>query len=156
MLSIQAAAESDVPILFELIRGLAEYEKLPISATEQTLRETLFGEHPYAEVLIARLDKRPIGYALYFHIYSTFLARPGLYLEDLFVVQEHRSKGVGRALLARVAQIAVQRHCARLDWSVLAWNERAISFYQRLGASIFSDWRICRVSGDELAKLAES
>src|SRR6059058_5065546 len=106
----------------QLIRGLAEFEKLPLSATEQNLRETLFGPRPYAEVLIARLDDQPVGYALFFHTYSTFLARPSLYLEDLYVVNEHRSKGIGRAMLSRVAQIALERNCQRLDWTVLAWN----------------------------------
>src|SRR5207244_9460845 len=121
MLDIQPARESDVPVLMQLIRGLAEFEKLPLSATEEGLRETLFGPRPYAEVLIARLNDQPVGYALFFHTYSTFLTCPGLYLEDLYVVEAHRSKGIGRALLARVAKLAMERKCARLDWAVLAW-----------------------------------
>src|SRR5204863_5983185 len=116
---IRPARESDIPVLLMLIRGLAEFERLSVSATEEGLRQTLFGAKPYAESLIARLDDRPIGYAVFFHTYATFAAAPGLYLEDLFVVEEQRSRGVGRALLARVAQIALERKCARLEWSVL-------------------------------------
>jgi GNAT superfamily N-acetyltransferase len=155
-ISIAPANESDIPMLLKFIYALAEYEKLPVAATEQALRTTLFGPHPFAQVLIARRGDVPVGYALFFHTYSTFLASPGLYLEDLFVLEEHRGKGIGRALLARVAQIARERKCGRVDWTVLAWNERAIDFYKRLGAAIYSDWRICRLSGTELETLAES
>jgi GNAT superfamily N-acetyltransferase len=154
-LKISPATSQDVPTLLSLIQALAEYEKLPASATAENLRETLFGPRPYAEVLIARLDNVAVGYALFFHTYSTFLAAPGLYLEDLFVLEEHRCKGVGKALLARVAKIARERNCPRLDWSVLAWNKLAIDFYRRLGAAIYEDWRICRLEGDSLAALAD-
>jgi len=155
-LQIAPASIDDVPILLSFIRALAEYEKLPVDLSEDKLRDTLFGEHPYAEVLIARLDNLPVGYALFFHTYSTFLASPGLYLEDLFVLEEHRGKGIGRALLAYLAQIARGRNCQRLDWTVLAWNQRAIDFYKRLGAQVYSDWRICRLEGAELKQLADT
>src|SRR2546421_7051791 len=116
-------------------------------ADEEELRRTLFGERPYAEVLIARLNRTPIGFALFFHNYSTFLAQPGIYLEDIFVLPEHRGLGVGKALLRRVAQIARERNCGRLEWAVLDWNQPAIEFYQRLGATAMPHWRICRVTG---------
>ena len=154
-LTIKPAIESDLSVLLSLIQGLAQYEKLPITANARSLRETLFGPRPYAEVLIARLGEMPIGYALFFHTYSTFLASPGLYLEDLFVMEEHRSKGIGHAMLAQVARIALQRNCIKFEWTVLEWNTRAIDFYRRLGASIHSEWKICRVMGNELQQLAD-
>jgi GNAT superfamily N-acetyltransferase len=158
LINISSATTHDVPTILAFIRGLAEYEKLShrCTATEQSLRETLFGEKPYAEVLIARLDAAPVGYALFFHSYSTFMAKPGLYLEDLFVLPEHRGKGVGKALLRRVAQIAHARGCGRLEWSVLDWNEPAIEFYKRLGATVMPDWRICRVAEEQLATFGDS
>src|SRR5207249_2390375 len=122
-------------------------------ATEEALRSTLFGDRAYAEVLMAREDDLPIGFALFFHNYSTFLARPGIYLEDLFVLPEHRGKGAGKALLGRIAQIARERNCGRLEWSVLDWNQTAIEFYQRIGATVLSDWRICRMTADQFARL---
>jgi GNAT superfamily N-acetyltransferase len=154
-LTIAPATESDIPALLDLIRALAEYEKLPLTGSVEKLRETLFGPRPYAEVLLAKLDGKPAGYALFFHTYSTFLAAPGLYLEDLFVLEQHRCKGIGKALLARVAKITRERNCERLDWSVLAWNELAINFYKRLGAAVYDDWRICRLEGEPLAALAD-
>jgi GNAT superfamily N-acetyltransferase len=156
MIEISPATRSDVPQILAFIRGLAEYEKLShlCVATEQSLARTLFGERPHAEVLIARLDGIPVGYALFFHTYSTFLAKPGLYLEDLFVLPEHRGKGVGKALIIRVAAIAQERDCGRLEWSVLDWNESAIGFYRNIGAAILDDWRICRMTEKELAALA--
>jgi GNAT superfamily N-acetyltransferase len=155
-IAITPATEADVPVIRAFIRGLAEYEKLAnqFVATEDDLRRTLFGGRPYAEVLIARMDGEPAGYALYFHSYSTFLAQPGMYLEDLFVLPELRSRGVGKALLREVAKIARQRDCGRLEWSVLDWNESAIGFYRRVGADVMSDWRICRLSGEGIDKLA--
>jgi GNAT superfamily N-acetyltransferase len=155
-ITITPATEADVPAILAFIRGLAEYEKLAdrMVATEDDLRRTLFGARPYAEVLIARMDGNPAGYALFFHSYSTFLARPGMYLEDLFVLPELRSRGVGKALLRGVAKIARQRDCGRLEWSVLDWNESAIGFYRRVGADIMDDWRICRLSGEGIEKLA--
>jgi GNAT superfamily N-acetyltransferase len=157
-LQIHPATEADIPQILAFIRGLAEYEKLAHQciATEESLRKTLFGPRPYADVIIARLDGKPVGFALFFHNYSTFLARPGIYLEDIFVLPEHRGAGVGKALLKRVAQIAKERDCGRLEWSVLDWNEPSIEFYKRLGAAVLPDWRICRMTAEQFAKLAES
>jgi GNAT superfamily N-acetyltransferase len=123
-------------------------------AREETLQEHLFGENPYCEVLIAEDASGPAGFALYFFNYSTFLTAPGIYLEDLFVLPERRGAGVGRALLTRLAQIALERGCARLEWSVLDWNEPAIGFYRRLGARMMDEWTTCRLSGDALLALA--
>jgi GNAT superfamily N-acetyltransferase len=155
-ISISPATEQDVPIILSFIRGLANYEKLSdtVTATEDQLRKTLFGEHRYAEVLIARIEILPVGFALYYHNYSTFLAKPGIYLEDLFVLPDHRNKGVGKALLVKLAQIAAERNCGRLEWSVLDWNESAINFYKRIGAAMLPDWRICRMNENEIASLA--
>ena len=157
-LQITPATESDVPTILGLIRGLAEYEKLSHQcvATEQQLRETLFGQRHYAEVIIARLGGKLVGYALYFHNYSTFLARPGMYLEDIFVLPEFRGKGFGRSLLVRLAQIARERNCGRLEWSVLGWNQPAIDFYRRMGATVMPDWRICRLTAEDFGKLADA
>lgn len=157
-IEILPATSKDVPIILSFIRGLAEYEKLAHQcvATELTLRETLFGDRPFAEVLIARLDGTPAGFALFFHNYSTFLAKPGIYLEDLFVLPELRGKGVGKSLLIELAKIARDRHCGRLEWSVLDWNEPAIGFYQRLGATVMPDWRICRLTVDGIENLAST
>ena len=154
-LRIDHATADDVPAILRFIRGLAEYEKLAdrYTATESSLRETLFGDKAYAEVLIARLQDVAVGYALFFHSYSTFMAKPGLYLEDLFVLTEHRGKGVGKALLLSVARIARERNCGRLEWSVLDWNQPAIDFYKRMGALVMSDWRICRLTEEQLQKL---
>jgi GNAT superfamily N-acetyltransferase len=154
--TIRAAERSDVPTIAELIRGLARYERLEgdVSMTEARLEETLFGTRPYAETLIAEADGKAVGFALFFHNYSTFLARPGIYLEDLFVLETHRGGGIGRALLTRLAAIAVERDCGRLEWSVLDWNQDAIGFYQRLGAKPSSDWTVYRLVGDALTSLA--
>jgi GNAT superfamily N-acetyltransferase len=155
-LKIQPATAGDVPAILSFIRGLAEFEKLShrVSATEEKLRETLFGHRRYAEVLIARLSGQPVGQALFFHTYSTFMAQPGIYLEDLYVLPEHRSRGIGLALLKSLARVARQRNCGRLEWAVLDWNERAISFYRRIGADVLPDWRICRVDEETIQKLA--
>lgn len=156
VLEIRSASRSDVPLILEFIRGLAEYEKLcdECTATELQLERTLFGERPVAEVVIAYRGSVPAGFALFFHNYSTFLARPGIYLEDLFVDPAHRGFGVGRALLSHLAALAVERECGRLEWSVLDWNVDAIGFYEKLGARAMSDWTVYRVTGDALAKLA--
>jgi hypothetical protein len=156
-IDIAAATEADVPAILAFIHGLAEYEKLSdqMVATEDALRRTLFGARPYAEVLIARVDGEPAGFALFFHNYSTFLARPGIYLEDLFVLPAMRTRGVGKALLRAVASIARERECGRLEWSVLDWNEPAIEFYRRMGAEVMPDWRICRLTGEGIDKLAD-
>jgi GNAT superfamily N-acetyltransferase len=157
-IDVYAATEKDVPTIRAFIRGLAEYEKLThqFVATEESLRETLFGPRPYAEVLIGRLNGTPVGFALFFHNYSTFLAKPGIYLEDLFVLPEYRGNGVGKALLVKLAEIARERNCGRLEWSVLDWNQPAIDFYQRIGAKLLPDWRICRMTADEFSRLADS
>jgi GNAT superfamily N-acetyltransferase len=156
--SISIANESDIPTILQFIRGLAEYEKLSHQcvATETALRETLFGPHKFAEVLIARMNDVPVGFALFFHNYSTFLARPGMYLEDLFVLPEYRGQGAGKALLKQLAKIARERNCGRLEWSVLDWNEPAIGFYKRIGATVMPDWRICRMTAEQIEKFAES
>jgi GNAT superfamily N-acetyltransferase len=155
-LTIRPAVEDDVPLVVRFIRGLAEYEKLlhECHATEERVRESLFGARPDAEVVIAEVDGAPAGFALFFHNYSTFLARRGLYLEDLFVLPEHRGAGVGRALLAHLARIAVERGCGRLEWWVLDWNEPAIRFYESLGAEPMDEWTVYRVTGDALTRLA--
>jgi GNAT superfamily N-acetyltransferase len=157
-ISILPATEADVPQILRFIRGLADYERLThmVCATEDSLRKTLFGGAPSAEVLIASLDNEPAGFALFFHNYSTFLAKRGIYLEDLFVLPEFRGKGVGKALLKGVAQIAKQRDCGRLEWSVLDWNQPAIDFYQRIGATVMPDWKICRITADQFSQLADS
>ncbi len=155
-LSITIATESDVPQILDFIKALAEYERLADSvvATEEGLRATLFGPRPYAECVIARWQGEPAGFALFFHNYSTFLGRPGVYLEDLFVKPDLRGKGVGRELLKYLAKVAVERNCGRLEWSVLDWNESAIGFYKSLGAEALDDWTIFRVKGEALNRLA--
>lgn len=154
---VRAAVVDDVPLLIRLIRGLAEYERLldVCVGTEEALREHLFGQRPYCEVLIAEDDAGPAGFALFFHNYSTFLTKPGIYLEDLFVLPERRGAGFGRALLEHLARLAVQRDCGRLEWAVLDWNEPAIGFYRRLGARLMDDWTACRLEGQALRALAE-
>lgn len=155
-IGIRAAARDDVPVILALIRALAEYEKLSdqVVATEAAIATSLFGERPYAEALIACADGRDVGLALFFHNYSTFLGRPGIYLEDLFVMPEARGRGIGRALLARVAQIAVARDCGRLEWAVLDWNQPAIDFYRHLGARPLDEWIVNRLAGESLRALA--
>lgn len=155
-LAIRAATEADVPLVLDFIRRLAEYERLSheVVADEPLLRRTLFGARPGAEVRIAELDGRPVGFALFFHTFSTFLGRPGLYLEDLFVLPEARGRGVGRALLAHLARVALARDCGRLEWSVLDWNEPALRFYRSLGAHPMDDWTVHRVTGTALDRLA--
>ena len=152
---IVAATEADVPLILSLISALADYERLShqMVATEAALRETLFGEKPAAEVVIAYVDDVAVGFALWFYNYSTFLGKPGLYLEDLFVLPEWRGHGVGRRLLSYLASVAVERGCGRMEWSVLDWNESAIGFYRKLGATLLEDWRICRLTGETLAAL---
>jgi GNAT superfamily N-acetyltransferase len=155
------AAAGDVADLHALVRALAEYERLTAlcTSTEGDLADALFGPHPVAEAMIARLDAKSqdcIGFALFFHTYSTFLGRRSLWLEDLFVKPAHRGAGVGRALLASLAVLARERGCGRFEWSVLDWNRSAIAFYEGIGATILSDWRIVRVTGDALAQLASA
>jgi GNAT superfamily N-acetyltransferase len=178
-MKIRPAVPADIPIIAELIRALADYERLAheVALNEDALHAHLFGAHPYAEVLLAEdeearapADKgarapspatrassassRVVGFALFFHTYSTFLGKPGIWLEDLFVRPEHRGRGYGRALLAELAQIAVERGCARLEWSVLDWNESSINFYRALGAAPMDEWTTYRLTGDALDDLA--
>ncbi|HYH78736.1 MAG TPA: GNAT family N-acetyltransferase [Longimicrobium sp.] len=155
-MTIRPATPDDVPLILRFIRELAEYERLAheVVATEDGLRDTLFGPRPYAEVVIAEEAGEPAGFALFFHNYSTFLGRPGIYLEDLYVRPEARGKGIGRALLAHLARLAVARGCGRLEWWVLDWNESAIRFYRALGAQAMDDWTVFRVTGEALARLA--
>jgi GNAT superfamily N-acetyltransferase len=151
-LEIRSASIEDVPEILRLIRALAEYEKLEheVVATEERLRRSLFGERPAAEAVLGLLEGRAVGFAVFFHNYSTFRACPGLYLEDLFVEPAHRGSGYGKALLLHLARLAVQRGCERMEWSVLDWNAPAIGFYRSLGAQLLDDWRICRLTGDAL------
>jgi GNAT superfamily N-acetyltransferase len=153
---IERATERDVPLILRLITGLAEYEKLAheMTATEEGLRQTLFGPRPAAEVVIGYAGDEPAGFALFFPNYSTFLGQPGLFLEDLFVRPEWRGHGFGRALITHLAKLAVERGCGRLEWTVLDWNEPAIGFYKSLGAKLMDGWSIFRVTGDALQDLA--
>jgi GNAT superfamily N-acetyltransferase len=155
-IQITEATESDVPVILDLIRQLAEYERLSdkVTATEVQIRKTLFGTHPAAEVLLAATGGETVGFAVFFTNYSTFLAKPGLYLEDLFVKPHARGKGIGKALLARLAELAVQRDCGRVEWSVLDWNEPSIRFYESLGAVPLKEWTTFRLTGEALQKLA--
>ncbi len=154
--TIVQATERDAPIILQMIKDLAEYERMSdqVTATEQSLRATLFGSRPSAEVVIAKAGDTPAGFALFFHNYSTFVGKPGLYLEDLFVRPEWRGHGIGRALLSHLAKITIERDCGRFEWSVLDWNEPAIGFYKKLGAVPMEDWTIFRITGDALQRLA--
>ncbi len=153
---IRPATAPDVSVILAFIKKLARYERLSheVVATEELLRETLFGSRRTAEVAIGYVDVKPVGFVLFFHNYSTFLGKPGLYIEDLFVDQEYRRRGFGRALLLYVARLAKQRNCGRLEWSVLDWNEPAIDFYKKLGALPMSEWTVFRVTGQRLDELA--
>ncbi|HEX5724623.1 MAG TPA: GNAT family N-acetyltransferase [Longimicrobiaceae bacterium] len=155
-LAIRPATEADTPLVLRFIRELAEYERLAheVRATEEELRRTLFGPRPAAEVVIAEAGDEPVGFALFFPNYSTFLGQPGIYLEDLYVRPEARGRGTGRALLAHLAQLARERGCGRLDWAVLDWNEPAIRFYRALGARALDDWTTFRLTGEALDRLA--
>jgi len=153
---IRTTTEADVPVILRLIRDLATYERAPdaVVATEAGLREVLFGAKPSAEVLLALENGEPVGFAVFFHNFSTWLGRPGLYLEDLFVRPEERGKGYGRALLERLAQIAQERGCGRMEWAVLDWNDPAIEFYRKLGAAPMDEWTVFRLTEEGIAKLA--
>jgi len=155
-ITLRPARREDVPAILALIRGLAEYEKLAheVEADEASLAATLFGDRPRAEVVIAQCDGAAAGFALFFHTYSTFLAKPGLYLEDLFVQPRYRGRGIGRRLMAHLARLAVERGCGRFEWTVLDWNAPAIGFYRSLGAVGMDDWTTQRVSGEALRRLA--
>jgi GNAT superfamily N-acetyltransferase len=155
-LRLRFAQESDLELILELIRGLAEFEKLAheMVADAETLRRSLFAERRVAEVVIAEYEEAPAGFALFFHNFSTFLGKPGIYLEDLFIKPELRGKGIGRAMLAFLARLAVERGCGRLEWAVLDWNRRAINFYRSLGARAMDEWIVYRLTGRELENLS--
>jgi GNAT superfamily N-acetyltransferase len=153
---IRQATEADVPVILRFIRALAEYEKLShkVVATEESLRRTLFGNPRFAEVILGYEDGEPVGFALFFHNYSTFLGRPGIYLEDLFVDPDRRGRGYGKALLAHLARLARDRDCGRVEWAVLDWNTPSIDFYKSLGAVPLDDWIIFRLTGEALERSA--
>jgi GNAT superfamily N-acetyltransferase len=155
-LSLRVATRDDIALIAQFIRALADYEKLlnEVRLDEAVLAEKLFGPRPYAEVLIGEIDGQPQGFALFFHNFSTFEGRPGIYLEDLFVTSEARGSGLGTALLAELARLAVERDCARLEWSVLDWNEPSIGFYKALGAKPMEEWTVFRLDGAALTNLA--
>jgi GNAT superfamily N-acetyltransferase len=148
MFTIRKATSQDVPVILDFIKGIAEYEKLSheVETTAEKLQETLFGAKIYAEVLLAFEADTPVGFALFFHNYSTFRARPGIYLEDLFVLPEHRGKGYGKALLEELIALAKERNCGRVEWSVLDWNTAAIDFYKSMGAKPMDEWTIFRIT----------
>lgn len=155
--TIRDASPADLPVVLQLIRDLAEYERAPkeVIATEEGLRDVLFGAEPAAHVLVASESEEPVGFAVYFFNFSTWLARPGLYLEDLFVKPEKRGHGYGRALLAHLARVAHERGCGRMEWAVLDWNKPAIEFYKKIGAVPMDQWTIFRLTRDGIARLAE-
>jgi GNAT superfamily N-acetyltransferase len=157
-IQIQPATEADVPLILQLIKALAEYERLgdQVTATEAMIRESFFGPAPHAQAVIARIDGDAVGFAIWFSTYSTFLSKPGIYLEDLFVLPHWRGQGVGRALLRHLARIAVERRCGRIEWSVLDWNETAIRFYRNIGARAMDEWTVYRLTGDAITTLADS
>lgn len=155
---IRAAVPADVPLILSLIKDLARYEKLSdqVTATEEILRDSLFGPLSRAEVVIGSVQERPVGYALFFHSFSTFLGKSGIYIEDLFVQKPYRGMGLGKAMLKYVAELAVKRDCRRLEWSVLDWNEPAIRFYESLGAAPMNGWTVYRLTGPTLDRLGTS
>jgi len=155
---LRFAQLDDVPAIMELIRELAEYERLAhqVVATEEILRASLFGERPYAEAVLALAEGEPVGFALFFHNYSTFLGKPGIYLEDLFVRPHARGLGIGKRLMAHVAGIALERGCGRFEWAVLDWNEPSIAFYEKLGARAQTDWTVMRLSGEALKDVSRA
>jgi GNAT superfamily N-acetyltransferase len=152
-LEIRSATPADVPILVDLIKALADYEKLAheVTGSAEDLAAALFGDRPYAEALLAWVDGNPAGMALFFYNFSTFLMKPGIYLEDLFVYPDYRRQGIGRALLVHLGKLALERGCGRFEWSVLDWNTPAIEFYRSMGAEIKPEWQICRVTGEALS-----
>jgi GNAT superfamily N-acetyltransferase len=156
--TIRPADKADIPIILQLIRDLATYERAPdeVTATERRLADVLFGEKPSAEVALAFEEDTPVGFAVFFHNFSTWLGRPGLYLEDLFVKPDARGKGYGRALLVYLAKIARDRGCGRMEWAVLNWNKPAIEFYDKLGAKPMDEWTVYRLTGDTINRLADS
>jgi GNAT superfamily N-acetyltransferase len=156
MLELRPAQEEDIPLILQFIKELAEYERLShiVVATEALLREALFGEWKYAEVVLAYFDGQPAGFALYFFNFSTFLGKPGVYLEDLYVKPKYRRNGIGKVLLKHLAKVAIARNCGRMEWSVLDWNSPAIEFYKSLGAVPMDEWTVFRLTGENLKRLA--
>lgn len=154
---IRPATPADLPVLVALIKALADYEKLAheVTGSPDDLAAALFGDRPYAEAVLAWVDDKPAGMALFFHNFSTFLMKPGIYLEDLFVYSDYRRQGIGKALLVYLGQLAQERGCGRVEWSVLDWNTPAIEFYQSMGAEIKPEWQICRVAGEALKAFGE-
>ncbi|MDP5017429.1 GNAT family N-acetyltransferase [Anabaena sp. UHCC 0187] len=157
-LIIRAVEPSDSAVLFELVQGLAEYEKLSHTVTGdvEKLHQHLFGSPKYIEAILAEIGGQAVGFAMFFHNYSSYLTKPGIYLEDIYIIPEYRQQGIGKALLIKVAQIAVERDCGRLEWNVLDWNVSAQEFYYRMGAEMIEDWRICRLNQENLIKLANN
>ena len=157
-IQIKFATKQDIPLILQFIEELAEYEKLAheVVATEEDLLKTLFGKRAYAEVILAYVENKPVGFALFFHNYSTFLGKPGIYLEDLYVKPEARGQGIGQALLSYLAQLAKERDCGRLEWWVLDWNTPAIEFYKRIGAVPMDEWTVYRVTDEALDNLANN
>lgn len=151
---VRACTIADVPVLLSFFRSMAAFERLPVTATEASLRAALFSEAPAAHALLVFVDGNPIGYVVYFFTFSTLVGKRCLWLEDLFVDSAFRGKGIGRALMAYLAEIAMQHKCGRFEWSVLDWNERALGFYKSLGASVLDDWRICRLTEAQLPRVA--
>ena len=155
-LNIRPGLSEDVPQIFNLIKALAEYEKLSarVTGNVRDLEQHLFGDRPYAEAIVAEWSGKVVGFGLFFPNYSTFLTKPGIYLEDLFVLPDYRRRGIGKAMLSYLGKLAIERGAGRLEWSVLDWNQSAIAFYQQMGAIVLPDWRICRVTEDALKKLS--
>ncbi len=153
-IEVREGTAGDVPLLLSFIRAMAEFEKLPVAATEESLRAALFGDDPAAHMLLAEVDGRPVAYVIYFFTFSTMAGRRCMWLEDIFVDAAFRGKGLGRALMAYLADLAARHQCARLEWSVLDWNEPALRFYKRLGAEILADWRVCRLDESQIAAVA--
>ncbi|MFC1573520.1 GNAT family N-acetyltransferase [Candidatus Eisenbacteria bacterium] len=151
---LRAGTVDDVPLLLSFIHAMAEFEKLEVQTSESTLREALFGEHPAAQTLLAFIDDQPVAYAVYFFGFATMVGKRGLWLDDLFVKPQFRGNGIATAVMAYLADLAVQSNCGRFEWVVLDWNSPAISLYQRMGAKIHDDWRLCRLDDDELANVA--
>jgi GNAT superfamily N-acetyltransferase len=156
-LSLRFASEDDIPVILEFITELAEYEKLSheVVATERLLKDSLFGDKPVAEVIIAEYLTKPVGFCLFFHNYSTFLGQPGIYLEDIYIRLEHRGQGYGKSMLAYLAKLAMERGCGRIEWSVLDWNINALNFYNDLGASALDGWTVYRITKDSLSDLSK-
>lgn len=153
-IELRPGTVDDIPLLLSLMRGIAEFEKLEFSATEDSLREALFSDRPAAQTLLAFVDGKPAGYVTYFFSFASSVGRRGLWLDDVFVHPDFRNKGLGKALMSYMADLAVRNNCERFEWMVLDWNEPAIGLYERLGAKVLEDWRICRLDGDSLREAA--